>query len=148
VSAGEPGPTASHAKRLRILAVEDDAAHRALIHAVLSRADGQLGGTEIREAPTVAHAMAVLRSEPIDVVLLDIHLPDGLGLGLAAVLQDLPMAERPAILALTASVLPAEQEAALKAGCDAFLAKPYRPAALVSAITSLARVTGAGRFEA
>jgi CheY-like chemotaxis protein len=44
------------------------------------------------------------------------------------------------ILALTASVLPADQQAALDAGCDAFLAKPYGAATLVATISALARL--------
>jgi CheY-like chemotaxis protein len=39
---------------------------------------------------------------------------------------------------LTASVLPAEQQAALDAGCDAFLAKPYSGSDLLLVIRRLA----------
>ena len=47
-------------------------------------------------------------------------------------------AAAPAIVALTASVLPADQQAALDAGCNAFLAKPYAASALTAVISRLA----------
>jgi CheY-like chemotaxis protein len=137
---------------LRILAVDDDPLNRALIRAILDRAaEPAVRDAVIHEAATLAEGRAVLAREPVDLVLLDMHLPDGLGLSLAAELRAQPSEARPAVLALTASVLPAEQQAALDAGCDAFLAKPYPPAALVAAIGELVarRAThlagGAGR---
>ena len=123
---------------LRILALDDDPVNMSLIRAIVSRAsDPAIQGATLREATTLAGARAVLAGEPIDILLLDVHLPDGLGLDLAT---DLRRDEVDvAIVALTASVLPADQQAALAAGCDAFLAKPYPAAALVATIGELAR---------
>lgn len=124
---------------LRILAVDDDPLNRALIRAIVVRAsDPVVRSAVMHEAATLAEARTLLDREPVDLVLLDMHLPDGLGLSLAAELRTQPQVARPAVLALTASVLPAEQQAALDAGCDAFLAKPYQAAALVAAIGDLA----------
>ena len=129
-----PGPDPP----LRILAVDDDPLNRALIRAILVRAaEPAVRDAVIHEAATLAEGRAMLAREPVDLVLLDMHLPDGLGLSLAAELRTRPAEARPAVLALTASVLPAEQQAAIDAGCDAFLAKPYAPAALVAAIGEL-----------
>jgi two-component system KDP operon response regulator KdpE len=124
---------------LAILAVDDDPVNMSLIRAILSRAgDPAIRAATLNEATTLAEARGVLDREPVDILLLDVHLPDGLGLELATDLRrdggrDL------AIVALTASVLPADQQAALAAGCDAFLAKPYGAAALVAIISELAR---------
>jgi CheY-like chemotaxis protein len=121
---------------LRILAVDDDPLNRTLIRASIARApDPALSGASLREAASIGEARARLAEEPADVLLLDVHLPDGLGFELAAELREGPAP--PSILVLTASVLPAEQRAAMEAGCDAFLAKPYLPAALLEAISSL-----------
>jgi CheY-like chemotaxis protein len=123
---------------LTILAVDDDPVIRTLIRAILSQADDPaIRGALLREAGTLGEARRILADEPIDLLLLDVHLPDGLGLDLAAELQRRP-GDRPAIVALTASVLPADQQAAMKAGCDAFLAKPYSATALVSVCSQLA----------
>lgn len=123
--------------RVRILSLDDDAGNQSLIRAVLTRAnDPQIRDAEVLAATSLAGARAILERELVDIVLLDIHLPDGLGLELAAELRG-RATRRPAILALTASVLPADQQAALYAGCDAFLAKPFPARGLVSAIRRL-----------
>ena len=109
----------------RILVLDDDPVNRSLVKAIVGRASHPtLSGAELREAASLREARAALAAEPIDLLLLDVQLPDGLGLELAAELRARG-GPRPAILALTASVLPADQQAALNAGCDAFLAKPY-----------------------
>jgi CheY-like chemotaxis protein len=124
---------------LRILALDDDPVNMSLIRAILSRAsDDAIREATLHEATTLAEARDVLAREPIDILLLDVHLPDGLGLDLATDLRR-NGGDELAIVALTASVLPADQQAALDAGCDAFLAKPYPAAALVSTIGDLAR---------
>ena len=128
---------------LRILALDDDPVNMSLIRAIVSRAsDPAIRGATMHEATTLAAARAVLAREPIDILLLDVHLPDGLGLDLATDLRRDEVDIK--IVALTASVLPADQQAALAAGCDAFLAKPYPAAALVEAISELARGRSAG----
>ena len=139
---------ARDAAGLRILSVDDDASNRSLIRAVLTRADdAPIREAVVIEATTLAEARAILSRESVDLVLLDVHLPDGLGLDLATELQDRG-AQRPAILALTASVLPADQQAALAAGCDAYLAKPFTALDLVSTIRRLiGEVASRGSLE-
>jgi CheY-like chemotaxis protein len=128
---------------LQILAVDDDPVNRSLIRAIVSRASEPIvSGATLREATTLGEARAILASQTIDVLLLDVHLPDGLGLDLAAELRA-QGEERPKIVALTASVLPADQQAALAVGCNAFLAKPYSAAVLVETIVELARTVTA-----
>jgi two-component system KDP operon response regulator KdpE len=123
--------------RLRILSLDDDPGNQSLIRAILTRADDLVIRTAlVIEATTIAEARAILARDAVDVLLLDIHLPDGLGLDLATELRT-RTPRRPAILALTASVLPADQQAALDAGCDAFLAKPFPAGGLVAAVRRL-----------
>jgi two-component system, OmpR family, KDP operon response regulator KdpE len=135
------GSSGSTESVLRILAVDDDPVNRSLIRAIVSRAtDVSIRGATLHEATNLAEAHSVLGREAIDILLLDVHLPDGLGLDLAAELRH-DGRPGPAIVALTASVLPADQQAALDAGCDAFLAKPYAASALVATIGELARLS-------
>ena len=123
-------------ERARILVVEDEGMNRALLRATLARAPEPLRGAELLEAETIAAARRFIRAGGVDIVLLDIRLPDGSGLDLARELADMNGA-RPRIVILSASVMPEERANALTAGCDAFLPKPYRPADLVELVGSL-----------
>lgn len=121
-----------------VLVVEDEAPNRALLRAVFGRAaDRRLREATLIEAPDLATARSILDSQRVEIVLLDIRLPDGNGLSLAHELRSLPPAERPRVLVLSASVLPGERDAALAAGVDRFLGKPFRPSELVDTILEL-----------
>jgi two-component system, OmpR family, KDP operon response regulator KdpE len=108
----------------RVLLVEDEELNRVLVRAILARAtDNAIREVVLIEADNLELARSALGGPPVDVVLLDVNLPDGNGLDLASDLAERP--ERPQVIALTASVLPHERAAAMSAGCDAFLDKPY-----------------------
>jgi two-component system KDP operon response regulator KdpE len=116
---------------VQLLLVEDDPTNRLLVHAVLGRApDVRLRDAVVTDAPTLAAARRALDETQPLVVILDVRLPDGNGLDLARTIASGPPADRPRVVVMSASVLPAERDAALAAGCDAFLGKPFRPAEL------------------
>ena len=127
-----------------VLLVEDEPRNRALVQAVLSRAaDERLRGAHILEAPDVASARTLLDgSQAIDIILLDVRLPDGNGLDLAREIAARP--SPPPILVLSASVLPSERAAALRSGADEFMGKPFRAHDLYDAMSRLldSRVAG------
>jgi two-component system KDP operon response regulator KdpE len=122
----------------RILLVEDEPLNRTLVKAVLTRAGTALvREAQVLDAPSLAIARDYLAAEDIDLVLLDMNLPDGHGLDLARELATLGVPAgrpRPAVVAVTASVLPQDRTAALDAGCDGFLDKPYAAAELVATV--------------
>jgi two-component system KDP operon response regulator KdpE len=94
-------------------------------------------GFEPVVATTVAKAIEIAERVDPDLVLLDLNLPDGNGLSLAGELAAGPATAgrpRPAVVAVTASVLPQDRAAALEAGCDGFLDKPYAAADLVAVV--------------
>jgi two-component system KDP operon response regulator KdpE len=120
-----------------ILLIEDEGPNRALARAVLTRSkDPRVAGIVLLEAPNLAAAREILDSQQVDLVLLDVRLPDGDGLALAAELHE-RMKNRPIVVVLSASVLPSERDAALRSGADAFLAKPYHPVELVATVVQL-----------
>jgi two-component system KDP operon response regulator KdpE len=121
----------------RILLVEDEPANRVLLRAVPARAqEPSLRQAELREAGTLSDARYAVLDQLPELVVLDVRLPDGSGLDMARELvSDDPM--RPAVLILSASVLPGERDAALAAGADAFLGKPYAPSELLRVIHDL-----------
>jgi CheY-like chemotaxis protein len=110
----------------RVLLVEDDPINRALLRAVLATTDTpELQGAQLIEAETLTQARAALAGGQADIVLLDVQLPDGSGLILAREISAAATQQRPVIIALSAGVLPAQRRAALDAGCQAFIDKPY-----------------------
>jgi CheY-like chemotaxis protein len=123
------------APALRILLVEDEKINRDLIRAILARAkEPALTTARLFEAGTLALARATLAAEPIDILLLDVHLPDGSGLTLAQELTDHPPPRMPAIIALTAGIFPEQQRAAFAAGCQTILPKPHTAAELLAVL--------------
>ena len=119
---------------IRILLVEDEVLNRALVRATLTRADdARLREADLVEAPTIADARQALNGGGFDVLLLDVRLPDGDGLELAASLPK----PRPLMVALTASVVPSPRDRAAEVGCDGFLDKPFQPGDLQTMLVQL-----------
>lgn len=133
-------------ERLRVLLVEDEALNRALVRAILARRSDDLPPIELVEAETVEAARAALARGDVDIVLLDVRLPDGSGLDVARELhQEGQEATRPVMAILSASVLALERVAAEEAGADAFLGKPFQPAELTALLDQLGPLAEARR---
>ncbi|WP_306205579.1 response regulator [Actinoplanes sp. RD1] len=122
----------------RILLVEDEELNRTLVKAVLARAEiAAVRDAEIIDANSLAAARTQLNTADVDLVLLDMNLPDGNGLTLAGDLATGRIGadrRRPVVVAVTASVLPQDRAAAVEAGCDGFLDKPYAAADLIAVV--------------
>ena len=87
----------------RILLVEDDDLNQRLVAAVLARsADPLLRSACLIQAGSLAEARTALAGGAVDVVLLDMNLPDGPGLMLAAEMRCTGLGG-PALVALTGS---------------------------------------------
>ena len=120
-----------------VLLVEDEEPNRALLRAVVARASGdRLRGVVLIEAADLATARHILATRHVDLVLLDVRLPDGNGLTLIPG-TGAGGANTPAFVVLSASVLPTERATALASGAAGFLAKPYRPAELVDTVAAV-----------
>jgi PAS domain S-box-containing protein len=126
-----PGP--DH-RRLEILCVDDNARNLYVICAML-RAAGH-GAIECTSGP---EALEILRRRKVDLVLLDMVMPEMDGFDVLARLRESggPNAETP-VIACTANVLPAQLEAYEKAGTAGVLAKPIDPRAMLEAVAAAA----------
>lgn len=114
-----------------ILVVEDDLQLRRFLRTTL---EGH--GHVISEAGTVAEATAEIRRHAPGVVLLDLGLPDGDGLTL---LRRLPAEERPPIIVLSARGQEGDKVAALDAGAEDYLTKPFGAGELLARIRVVLR---------
>ena len=119
----------------RILLVEDDDLNQRLVAAVLARsADPVLRSACLVQAGSLEEAREALALGAVDVVLLDMNLPDGNGLSLAAEVRRAG-ARRPAVVALTGAA-GQQADAALAAGCSAVLGKPYEAGQLCALVAA------------
>jgi two-component system KDP operon response regulator KdpE len=111
----------------RILLVEDEEINRVLVRTILRRStEPELRAAHLLEAANLGEAREYLTRDAVDVMLVDVQLPDGSGLGLVEELTgQVPAGERPRIIALTGDVSTSRREEAMAVGCDAFLDKPY-----------------------
>lgn len=120
---------------LQILSVEDDALNRALVRASLARSEERrISAAALIEVTSLAEARLALAGSSFDFVLLDRRLPDGDGFDLARELRAAPGSKRPVVIGLTADAVPQTAAAAMDAGCDALLTKPFAPTELVAAV--------------
>ncbi len=122
---------------LNILLAEDSHTNQTLAVAILQR-----GGHKVRVAHNGLEAVSLYQSEKFDAILMDVQMPEMDGLVATQTIRgietDLESARTP-IIALTAHVMPEDQQRCLKAGMDATLTKPLRPQELYS---ELARFFG------
>lgn len=121
---------------VRILVVDDNRQARELVKTVLA----SVGACDIREAGTADQAIAWLRAEPIDFVILDQNLgAGGEGLELARRIRNDPASPSPfvSILMLTGHADQRLVIAARDAGVSEFMAKPFTVAGLLRRIEAL-----------
>lgn len=118
-----------------ILIVEDDLQVRRFLRPTLG-AHGYI----VNEVGTVAAAIDAIERLHPNVVLLDLGLPDGDGL---TVLRSLPESPRPAVIVLSARGQEGDKVAALDAGAEDYLTKPFGASELLARIrVVLRRVSG------
>jgi signal transduction histidine kinase/DNA-binding response OmpR family regulator len=109
-----------------VLIVDDDELCRGLMRTMFTRsADPLLRTARLVETADLAQARAALTAGPVDLVLLDLRLPDGSGIMLAAELKRLGRHDAPIVVALSGATGPRQRAAAIEAGCAAVLTKPY-----------------------
>lgn len=117
-----------------ILIVDDDLHVRRFLRTVISG-----HGHTVVEAGSIVEAMdAIERLQP-NVVLLDLGLPDGDGL---SVLRQLHAETRPPIIVLSARDQEGDKVAALDAGAEDYLTKPFGAGELLARIRVVLRRSG------
>ena len=118
----------------RILVVDDVPRNVRLLGAVLTAA-----GYEVVSAGSGAEAIVAVTRDRPDLVLLDIRMPDIDGYEVCRRLRGDPAAEFLPIVMVT-SAEGEERVAALEAGADDFVAKPFNQDELLARVRSLIRI--------
>jgi len=125
---------------LRVLVVDDNTLNLEVARKVLERE-----GAEVLTCQSGPLALAALarRHGSLDVVLLDVQMPEMDGFETARRIRQIDGAEALPVIALTAGVLREERDRAMAAGMNDFLPKPIDPRRMVASLrTHVERRTG------
>ena len=114
-------------KPVSVLLIEDTASLQLIYRSVLSGA-----GHDVRVASTAAEGMTVFLQSSVQVVLLDLGLPDRDGLDLMAEMMAVRPQTRVIIITANGSINKAVE--AMRAGAHEFLVKPFDEARFLSAV--------------
>ncbi|MFE0724558.1 response regulator transcription factor [Streptomyces rochei] len=131
--------------RQRLLLVEDEPTLRELLSASL-----RLAGFQVIPAETGAQALASVREERPDLIVLDVMLPDFDGFEVARRLREQPAGRHgthPPILFLTARDAAEDRISGLRAGGDDYVTKPFNLEELVLRIQAVLRRTSGRRTD-
>lgn len=90
---------------------------------------------DVRTAATLEDGNRLSQEEVFDLYLLDMWLPDGVGLEFARVIREFDRATP--IVFFSAAAYESDQTDALEAGAQAYLTKPINPSELCDVISTL-----------
>ena len=122
-----PQATTGQDRPLRILLAEDNPVNRVVALRLL-----QKHGHSVTVADNGRRALAITETEPIDLILMDLQMPEMDGLEATSLIRQ---KERTAgghvpIVAMTAHAMRGDDERCLAAGMDAYVPKPIDPGRL------------------
>jgi two-component system, chemotaxis family, chemotaxis protein CheY len=112
----------------RILIVDDSPTIRRMVKASLSA----LAGTEFTEAGSGLEAIESLALGPIDMMVLDLNMPDMHGIEVLTFIRSHRAYQALPVVVLTTRGDDDSRDAALKAGATRYLTKPFVPHVLAS----------------
>ena len=117
-----------------ILCIEDHPDNMTLIRRIL-----QSESYNLVEARTGLQGLSIAESQDIDLILLDINLPDIDGYEVARRLRSSTKTsiDHTPIIAVTANALKGDAQKTLDAGCDMYLSKPINIQELLESIELL-----------
>jgi two-component system NtrC family response regulator len=109
-----------------VLIIDDDPALCRILAKLLTRA----GDHAVRQTHTLSDGLRTARSHPVDLVFLDVRMPDGHGLDAVAALRETPSV--PEVVVITGYGDRADAEGAIRRGAWDYLPKPFSREAIVS----------------
>jgi DNA-binding response OmpR family regulator len=116
----------------RILLIEDEPNIAEAIRFILGR-----DGCDVSVMSDGTDAMAILRTDPADLVILDLMLPGLSGLDILSAIRADPITKSIPVLMLTAKGQGRDRDAAERAGVSAFMTKPFANADMRAVVHQL-----------
>ncbi len=121
----EPRVTKAEVSQARILLVEDNEINREVAVALLSDF-----GLDVDTAENGREALAMLERQSYALLFMDLQMPVMDGITATAKIRQASCWQQLPIIAMTANVMSADQEAAFAAGVNDFIGKPIDPGQL------------------
>jgi two-component system cell cycle response regulator DivK len=103
----------------RILYIDDDMPNRMLVRRILNAS-----GFNVEDVSNAVEGIRLAQSNPPDLILMDMSMPDMDGLTATAKIRSMPDISAIPIVAITANVMQGDRERTLDAGCDGYIGKP------------------------
>jgi CheY-like chemotaxis protein len=122
-----PSPATTSDSRNAVLYIEDKILNVELMRGVIENA----GHLRFFDAQTVKDGISIARAVKPDLIITDIHLPDGNGFDALQALRDDPSTIHIPVVALTADAMPTNMGNMNRAGFDYILTKPFKVADLM-----------------
>lgn len=119
-------------EHIRIIVAEDNEINQAVMIGMFSRL-----GIKPLIAENGKVAIELLEQNPVDLILMDMQMPEMDGLEATRIIVERWGETRPRIVALTANVMPEDRERCMEAGMDGFLFKPIKQDQIEAVLTEI-----------
>lgn len=123
-----------------ILIVDDSKTFRKMVISVLSK----LGDVQFEEAESGLYALEKIALKNIDLVILDLNMPDMHGLDVLRFLRSSKIYKNLPIIVLTTRGDEAMKKQALEEGANIYLTKPFNPSELIKKVGEILESKGGG----
>ncbi|MEW6574153.1 MAG: response regulator [Bacillota bacterium] len=104
-----------------VLIIDDDEKARKLYRVILEQS-----GYSCIEAPAAPEGIKIAEHSRVDLIILDLQLPEMDGLAAARLLKAYGPTKAIPVIAVTALAMPDDREEVMAAGADAYLPKPIK----------------------
>jgi CheY-like chemotaxis protein len=117
---------------MKVLLTDDSATIRMILKGLLK----QLQITDVIEASDGKTALETLQKTPVDLLLLDIHMPHMDGMACLQSIKNTPATANVPVVIISSDTAASQLEAAEKFGACAFVQKPFRLEGLRQAVSA------------
>jgi len=122
----------------RVLLVEDSSTMRSYVVTILE----SVGVGDIVQVPSGFAALKELPGSRFDLIITDVNMPDINGLELIRYIRSSPTLAQVPMIAISTEGRDRDRERCLRLGANEYLAKPFRPEALIAAVQRQLRLVG------
>jgi two-component system cell cycle response regulator DivK len=105
-----------------ILVIEDNEQNMYLVTYILEKHNYR-----VLQAQTGKEGFVLAKENPVDLILLDIQLPELDGYAVASLIREEDKLQSIPIIAVTSYAMTGDREKALESGCTGYIEKPINP---------------------